>query len=421
MDENMVNKIKIITIISSIGFLPLFFIGITLLIVILFMADFESLGSGGNGNLSYDSGCNYEETMVTVMDVSNTKILATISLEDYVIGCAVYEIGASNGAYSTLNENYVKAQYIASKTWLLSTKSYNSSTKSITVKASTADQQWCDLKKGCYDVNYGSGLIATFPGGYNGKSAERILTEEDLETAKKYYSDTYGELFLPNDYNQAVSSLNSKTATYYVSTTQDFWRNQAKNGKGYEEILKLTGTTPGNPGAGYNTGLTNSDISTYYANRSIYRLGNYCAAKSNTNASVNYVKWMIELAANDKHGYWMDSRYRLMNPDVDCSSFVYYALINNGFSKTKLGSYPFTTSTMGEKLISVGFEKIPFNKDNLKEGDILWRSGHTEVYIGDNKNVGAHSNYDKKHGDSSGEEVDIGNTGSNWTYVYRLK
>lgn len=271
-------KIIKLALASFAGCSPLFFIILLIVPIFLILGLFGDGGSNSNnGKVAYDSECNFENTMVTVMDVNNEVILATVSLEDYVIGCAVYEIGGSDGAYSSRDmETYAKAQFIASKTWLLSTKNYDSSTKSVVVRAGTNDQQWCDLEKGCYDKDYGNNLIATYPGGYNGEAAQRKMTESDLEIAHQYYQDTYGELFLPNDYNKAITSLNSTTATFYVSTTQNFWNKQGQAGKTYEEALKLTGTTPGNPGAGYNTGLSNSDISSYYENKSIYRLRDYC-------------------------------------------------------------------------------------------------------------------------------------------------
>jgi hypothetical protein len=110
-----------------------------------------------------------------------------------------------------------------------------------------------------------------------------------------------------------------------------------------------------------------------------------------------------------------------MNPDVDCSSFVYYGLINGGgFTTQQLGSYPFNTSTMGKILEKNGFKVNKFTSiSELQEGDVLWRSGHAEVYAGNGKNVGAHTDKDGKAGDSSGKEVDVSNTGTNWKYYYR--
>lgn len=279
------NTKKTIAIISSIGILSFFFIIPLFIAVFSVLGLFDGDGSSSGGSSSgivYESSCNYEDTMVTVMDVNNTTVLSTVKLEDYIIGVAVYEIGAYGGAYDDLDEDHIKAQYIAAKTWLLSTKNYNSTTKNVVVTASTNDQQWCDLEKGCYDVNYGNGLIGTFPGGYNGISAKRTLTEKDIETARRYYQETYGELYLPNNYNEAITTLSEDTATFFVSTTQDLWEKLANEGNDYLEILKLTGLTSGNPGAGYTS--WGSDISTYYNNKSIYQLKNYCKS-TNTGSS----------------------------------------------------------------------------------------------------------------------------------------
>ncbi len=135
-----------------------------------------------------------------------------------------------------------------------------------------------------------------------------------------------------------------------------------------------------------------------------------------------YVQWMIAFAADDTHGYSLSTRY--MNPNVDCSSFVYYALRDGaGFSDSEdqLGVV-FTTHEMDAALTRIGFKAYEYkSEDDLQRGDILWRSDHTEVYIGDGKNVGAHSNYDGKDGDSQGNEVDIGNNGGNWSYYYRYE
>ncbi len=263
-----------------------FIVIITVLIFLDIIKVEDSSGSTGissGSSISYNDTCDFEDTMVTVMDYSNTTVLATVSLEDYVIGCAVFEIGASNGAYSSLNENYVKAQYLASKTWLLSTKSYSATDKVVTVRAATYDQQWCDLEKGCYVEDLtGSvkGLYAAYPGGYNGKSATHYLTESDLETARQYYNDTYGELYLPSSYNDVIESLNSSTATYYVDVTQNFWKRTASNGSLYDDVLIATGENSGK--VGYTS--WNTDISQYYSNKVIYKLSNYCSATTSNSS-----------------------------------------------------------------------------------------------------------------------------------------
>ena len=92
-----------------------------------------------------------------------------------------------------------------------------------------------------------------------------------------------------------------------------------------------------------------------------------------------------------------------------------------GFTTAQLGAYPFTTADMGGILQRNGFRQFPFTSvADLKEGDILWRIGHTEIYVGNGQNAGAHSNYDGQQGDRSGKEVNVKETGTHWQYVYRL-
>ena len=121
----------------------------------------------------------------------------------------------------------------------------------------------------------------------------------------------------------------------------------------------------------------------------------------------NAIKWAKDFAADDTHGYqlggWGD-------PDIDCSHFVISAYRNAGLSLSG-ASY---TGDMIEAFCAEGFEKIDnFDKANgsdLKEGDVLLNiANHTEMYIGNGKNIGAHTNRDGKTGDSSGTEVGISN------------
>lgn len=139
-------------------------------------------------------------------------------------------------------------------------------------------------------------------------------------------------------------------------------------------------------------------------------------------ANGDYVQWMINFAADESHGYDQGNRYL---PDVDCSSFVYYALLNNGFTKEQLGASAFATDGMGSKLQAAGFTAHAFNASELKRGDILVSPGHhTEVYVGDGKTIGAHISenggiYAGQQGDQTGGEVSIANL-KNYDYYYRL-
>lgn len=136
-------------------------------------------------------------------------------------------------------------------------------------------------------------------------------------------------------------------------------------------------------------------------------------------AGADYVSVAIGIAADDTHGY--SQARRTLNPDVDCSSLVYYSLLHSGYTTDQLGgTYPFTTYSMGGILTQCGFTQYPFTGvEGLAPGDILLRPGHTEIYIGQGQNVGAHSDYDGRPGDSSGSEVDIGNTGTSWSVFFR--
>ena len=60
------------------------------------------------------------------------------------------------------------------------------------------------------------------------------------------------------------------------------------------------------------------------------------------------IDWAVTTANDDSHGYSQTKRNSLI--DFDCSSFVYYSLINSGFTTGQLGSMPFTTRTEQEIL-----------------------------------------------------------------------
>ncbi len=133
----------------------------------------------------------------------------------------------------------------------------------------------------------------------------------------------------------------------------------------------------------------------------------------------------IAIANDDSHGYSQSTADggsgRGFNPDVDCSSFVYYTLLQAGYTTDQLGNSPFTTYDMAGILTSAGFTSFAFTGDEgaLQAGDILLRSDHTEIYIGNGQRVGAHSNYDGSPGDSSGREVSITSGIGSWQTVLR--
>lgn len=109
-------------------------------------------------------------------------------------------------------------------------------------------------------------------------------------------------------------------------------------------------------------------------------------SKSGGSSGLPYVKWALAIADDDSHGY--SQIHRNGDPDYDCSSFIWYALNQAGFD---VGSYAFATPSMPSVLQAAGFEMFDINSGTqLEPGDILLRDGHTEIYIGDGKTVGAH-------------------------------
>lgn len=124
------------------------------------------------------------------------------------------------------------------------------------------------------------------------------------------------------------------------------------------------------------------------------------------------VQWMIDIANDDSHGYDQGNRW---GPDYDCSSLIYEAFrVAGGFDLPVQVGY---TGTMVNDFEAAGFTWFPGQgnaSSELVRGDILLNiAAHTEVYIGENMNVGAHSNefggiLGGQSGDQSGSEISTG-------------
>lgn len=105
------------------------------------------------------------------------------------------------------------------------------------------------------------------------------------------------------------------------------------------------------------------------------------------------ISWAVSIANDDSHGYSWDGRW---GPDYDCSSLVISAFRESGLSL----SGATTTVNMRSIFSKEGFTWIPAsqidlsNPNSLIRGDILLNeSSHTEIYIGNGQNVGAHRGY----------------------------
>ena len=136
-------------------------------------------------------------------------------------------------------------------------------------------------------------------------------------------------------------------------------------------------------------------------------------------AKTSAVDWVKEIAADDTHGYSQTSRWG--DPNYDCSSFIISAFEDAGIPVKDAGAT--YTGNMKEAFLKSGFEWIPGTPDvnDLQPGDVLLRVGyHTEMYVGDGKMIGAHSNSDGQDGDSSGGEISVSEyTDKKWDGVLR--
>lgn len=140
-------------------------------------------------------------------------------------------------------------------------------------------------------------------------------------------------------------------------------------------------------------------------------------------------------AAHDAHGYSQPNRgtggtetitlsdgsqVTINGGDVDCSEMVRYCV--NG----ALGYEAIRDMWTGDeptKLTAVGFINYAY-PISLVRGDIMYRNGHTAVYVGNDQiSEAAWDEYGGTSGptagDQTGDEVRIAAVGSNWSRVFR--
>ncbi len=139
-----------------------------------------------------------------------------------------------------------------------------------------------------------------------------------------------------------------------------------------------------------------------------------------------YTQQAINIANDNRHGYSQYNRWG--NPDYDCSSLVITVVQNSGIPvKTNGATY---TGNMYPVFLKCGFKDVTKSVNlrtgqGLKRGDILLNTTHhTEIYIGNGKNVGARISeigkiYGKK-GDQTGQEIRTHSYYNYpWNYVLR--
>lgn len=158
------------------------------------------------------------------------------------------------------------------------------------------------------------------------------------------------------------------------------------------------------------------------------------------------IDWAVSIANDNSHGYSWVPAWRT-GPDYDCSSLVGHALYNGGFTGIGTKLKTMSTATEAGYLTELGFKDVTSSVNfasgaGLQAGDVLWVSGHTEMYIGNNKLVGAHQStkpcycknnngnsgwcigcYDcgELKGDQTGKEISVTAYYNHpWTKVYRF-
>ena len=125
----------------------------------------------------------------------------------------------------------------------------------------------------------------------------------------------------------------------------------------------------------------------------------------------NYVQNAINIANDNSHGYSQINRW---GKDYDCSSLVITVVENAGIPVKSKGGATYT-GNMLSAFKRCGFTDVT-NRVNLAtgagliRGDILLnRTHHTEIYIGNCRNVGAHNSetggVTGQTGDQTGKEI----------------
>lgn len=149
---------------------------------------------------------------------------------------------------------------------------------------------------------------------------------------------------------------------------------------------------------------------------------------------------MVHLCEHEAHGYSQPARkgdgttetitlsdgskVQLHGGDYDCSEAVRVSYAAVGVLPKE--SYMWTGNER-DLLLKHGFEELPFRKSALRIGDVLWKEGHTEIYVG-NGNQGGFNGDEKgglgqgaKQGDQTGYESYIKPVRDYWVKTFRYR
>lgn len=151
---------------------------------------------------------------------------------------------------------------------------------------------------------------------------------------------------------------------------------------------------------------------------------------NNQSRKDKFVEKMEHYADDDSHGYSQKPPSGRWGPDFDCSSLIYQAADDAGYSVGTGSDKVRFTGTMLKDFEKAGFQILPFANvgvSDLKIGDILLNLAlHAEVYVGDGKTVAATSSetggYTGEAGDQTGSEIErhpVTTFKKEWDYILR--
>lgn len=118
----------------------------------------------------------------------------------------------------------------------------------------------------------------------------------------------------------------------------------------------------------------------------------------------DYLVKAQEFANDNSIGYiYSGNMHSTRGKDVDCSHFVYEALAQCNYNVTYAASGGLVSAYSAE------FRSEPYNRANIKKGDIVTCGSHCEFVLsveGDSiQTIGAHDDFDNVQGDGNGKEV----------------
>lgn len=143
------------------------------------------------------------------------------------------------------------------------------------------------------------------------------------------------------------------------------------------------------------------------------------------------------IANDDSHGYSQPNRkgwgseglkfsdgslYSVHRGDYDCSEMARQCAEAAGLLAPD--SYMWTGNE-DSVLTGAGFSRLPYSTNNLVRGDILWKPGHTGIYLGGGMMADAHGDEwggidGPTEGDQTGREIEIRPvTSCSWQTTYR--